>query len=314
MSQTFDQRMTALAFAGAFAWPATLFVRTAEVSETDLIERVLLLGVFVIVPLGLSLIKTVPPTLERILVWATPIGATCAFISLLLESGALAATLVLPWFVVTAIVGFIGLWRLPRTGLREPAEISITAGLIYLPIGAVWLLAYRLGIQPMGFGDTIVLLTAVHFHFAGFAAPLLAGLAGRYLFHRQSSLLLPIAVVGIIAGTPLVAAGITGSPVVALVGASVITIGLLALATLTVRYVVPATPFTMVRVLLVISSLAVLPAMALACVYAYSIVFNKLIIDIPQMAMTHGIANAFGFSLCGLTAWAIIGGSSSADN
>jgi hypothetical protein len=51
--------------------------------------------------------------------------------------------------------------------------------MLYLPIGGAWLVASRLGIQPLGFGDTIVLLTAVHFHFAGFAAPVLAGLAGR---------------------------------------------------------------------------------------------------------------------------------------
>ena len=46
--------------------------------------------------------------------------------------------------------------------------------------------------------------------------------------------------------------------------------------------------------------------MLLAAVYAYSIVFQKLIVDIPQMAMTHGVANAFGFALCGLTAWVLI--------
>ena len=46
--------------------------------------------------------------------------------------------------------------------------------------------------------------------------------------------------------------------------------------------------------------------MALAGVYAYSIVFHKLIVDIPQMAMTHGVINAFGFALCGLVAWVLI--------
>jgi hypothetical protein len=46
--------------------------------------------------------------------------------------------------------------------------------------------------------------------------------------------------------------------------------------------------------------------MSLACIYAYSIVAKKLIIDIPQMAMTHGVINAFGFALCGLVAWSIV--------
>jgi hypothetical protein len=50
--------------------------------------------------------------------------------------------------------------------------------------------------------------------------------------------------------------------------------------------------------------------MGLACAYAYSIVFQKLIIDIPQMAMTHGLANAFGFALCGLLGWCFVDRSS----
>jgi YndJ-like protein len=60
------------------------------------------------------------------------------------------------------------------------------------------------------------------------------------------------------------------------------------------------------QVLLLISSASSLPAMSFACIYAYSIVFKKLLIDIPQMAMTHGVINAFGFSLCGLIAWTIV--------
>jgi len=276
-----------------------------------LIERILLLGIFVIVPLGLSLVLTraqhSPRLLARWLSAFEPVAAVTAFVSILLEPGIVAAVLVLPWFLLTGSVALIGFWRLLQPELRRPSEISISAGLIYLPIGAVWLLAYRLGIQPLGFGDTIVLLTAVHFHFAGFAAPILAGLAGSWPATASSKTsLVPIAVVGVIAGTPLVAAGITASPVIALAGALVISVGLLALAVLTVTYVIRTLPTTIVRVLLVISSLAVLPAMALACVYAYSIVFKKLIIDIPQMAMTHGVVNAFGFVLCGLAAWTIV--------
>ena len=311
-SRSTKQQMRMLAFAGALAWPVTLFVRTSDAAETLLIEWILLLGIFVIVPLGLSLVQTEVPKLTRIIAFALPIGATCAFIALLLEPGPVAAMLVLPWLFVTAMVGLTGLWRVRQTGLREPPEIAISAALVYLPIGAVWLFAYGFGIQPMGFGDTIVLLTAVHFHFAGFAAPLLAGLTGRYIAPK-TSILLTMAVVGVISGTPLVAAGITASPAIALLGALVITAGLVLLAVVSMAYVVPTIRSTIVRVLLLISALAVLPAMMLACAYAYSIVFNKLIIDIPQMAMTHGLANAFGFSLCGLTAWTIIDSSTIPD-
>jgi hypothetical protein len=114
-----------------------------------------------------------------------------------------------------------------------------------------------------------------------------------------------IAAICVIAGTPLVAAGITASPVIALVGATVISWGLFCLALLNLGWIVPGLePFP--KVLLMVSSLASIHAMVLACIYAYSIVFHKLIVDIPQMAMTHGIANSFGFALCGLTAWIMI--------
>ena len=46
--------------------------------------------------------------------------------------------------------------------------------------------------------------------------------------------------------------------------------------------------------------------MILACAYAYSIVAKRLIISIPQTALTHGIVNALGFSFCGLLAWSLI--------
>ena len=177
--------------------------------------------------------------------------------------------------------------------------------MIYLPVGAVWLIMSRLGIQPLGFGDTIVLLTAVHFHFAGFAAPLLTGLTGH---HLQGSgkirSLYSSAVICVIAGTPLVAAGISASPVLALVGAIIISLGLLSLALINLCLHCAARPFAVTENVGHFF-LSVIPAMALA-VLAYSIVFHKLIVDIPQMAMTHGVINAFGFALCGLAAWALI--------
>jgi hypothetical protein len=58
--------------------------------------------------------------------------------------------------------------------------------------------------------------------------------------------------------------------------------------------------------LLLVSSASSSLAMVLACLYAYSIVAGRLIINIPQMAMSHGVANALGFSLCGLIAWRFV--------
>ena len=301
------------ALAGGAAWLGLLPFSLSDSPEGELIQRILLLGVLVIVPLGLALISAVAERRSALLQLAgasQPFGALAIIISGFLEPGFVAAGLAILWLFTTGLIGvdgLISLTRLRHSSGPAVATVSVLAAMIYLPVGAVWLIMSRLGIQPLGFGDTIVLLTAVHFHFAGFAAPLLTGLTGH---HLQGSgkirSLYPFAVICVIAGTPLVAAGITLSPVLALVGAIIISLGLLSLALINLVCIVPHVPSLLPRMQLVISSLSVIPAMALAGVYAYSIVFHKLIVDIPQMAMTHGVINAFGFALCGLAAWALI--------
>jgi hypothetical protein len=296
---------------GAGFWLVMLLIRTGDSNETELIQKILLLGILVIVPLGLSLIPIAQAETDSILyraaVSAQPVGAVASAFSFLLSPGAPAAILGLSWLLVTAVIGLFGLWRLLKRGPTLSREIVVDVGMIYLPVGAMWFVASRLGMQPIGFGDTIVLLTAMHFHFAGFAAPVLAGLAGRSLI----GVLALRSVFGIsggciVAGTPLVAVGITFSPATALVGAIVISTGLVLLAILVLGWVVRALGSFAAQTLLVVSSLSSIVAMILACLFAYSLVTNTVIIDIPQMALTHGILNSVGFSLCGLLAWSLV--------
>ena len=299
------------ALLGAIVWASILFINTSDSYEMELITKVLLLGILVIVPLGLSLISNFEtenaPRIYRHALLLQPLAATSVVASFFVKPGIVAAIMACGWLVVTAVAGVFGLWRLFRPEFRNANEISISAGLVYLPIGAAWLIMSRLGIQPLGFGDTIVLLTAVHFHFAGFAAPILAGMAGRRLPANGSvRSLFSAAVIAIVVGTPLVATGITLAPSIALAGALVISLGLFLLSMLVAGWIVPSVGFLPAQILLLISSASSLPAMTFACIYAYSIVFKKLLIDIPQMAMTHGVVNAFGFALCGLIAWTII--------
>jgi YndJ-like protein len=297
---------------GAAVWCVMIFVRTSTSAETELITRILLLGMLVIVPLGLSLLATPDRNGHqalpyRLAVLMQPLGAAAGLTAFLFEPGPVAALLAAAWMLVTILIAMFGLWRLLPRGVHPAAEVSIDAGLLYLPIGGVWLVMARLGVQSLGFGDTIVLLTAVHFHFAGFAAPVLAGLAGRTLEVRGSGTrLFPLAAGGIVLGTPLVAAGITLSPRLALIGAAIISAGLFLLAVIVTVSVLRAVPSLVARMLLVISSVSSSLAMCLALAYAYSIVARKLIIDIPQMAASHGIINSFGFALCGLLAWSIV--------
>ena len=298
---------------GGLVWLSVFLLQIGDAGETGLIQRIVLLAILVVVPLALSLVPGANANehkyvwIYRLALFSQPFGAIAALASFLLTPGVPAALLASLWFFVTAVIALLGLSRLANPKLRSAAEISISAGMIYVPVAGSWLIVSRLGIQLLGYGDTIILLTVVHFHFAAFAAPILAGLAGRKLMeeeiYNRAFKLVPV---GIIVGTSLVAAGITFSPVVALVGTVMISISLLILSVLVVGSVVALIPSLAARILLLISSASTLPAMVLACAYAYSIVFQTLIIDIPQMAMTHGLINAFGFTLCGLAAWALI--------
>ena len=301
---------------GALVWISLFSLQIGDSPETGLIKRIVLLGILVIVPLALSLVpgsnsKERNARLYQLALLAQPFGAIAAVASFLLTPGVPAAVLAFLWFVVTAVIALLGLSRLSKLELRSAAEISISAGLVYLPVAGSWLIVSRLGIQFLGYGDTIILLTAVHFHFAAYAAPILSGLAGRQLGEKRNlNRAFKLVPLGIIAGTPLVAAGISLSPALALIGTVMISIALMILSVLVVGWILPSIPSMPVRMLLLVSSASTLPAMVLACAYAYSIVFHRLIIDIPQMAKTHGIANAFGFALCGLIAWALIDRSS----
>ncbi len=297
---------------GGIVWLALFLFELGDSSETGLMQRLVLFGILVIVPLALSL-TPLPNTNDqdswfyRLALSTQPIGALATIPSFLMEPGPLAAAFASLWFWVTAVIALWGVSRLMRAELRTPAELSITAGLLFLPVGGGWLIVSRLGIQLAGFGDTIILLTAIHFHFAAYAAPALAGLAGRKLTEFGiAPRVFPLVPVGIVAGTPLVAAGITFSPVLAFVGTLMIATALFLLAILLVAFVIPRIESRTARILLSVSAVSSACAMLLAGIYAYSIVARVLLIDIPQMAKTHGLLNAFGFVLCGLIAWIIV--------
>lgn len=298
---------------GALVWLALLLLPSNEPFDLRIIKGLFLLGALVIVPLGLSLVATPDrdqrhSVCYRLTLLTQPFGAAMILCSYLFEQGLLAALLASVWLMTTVLIALFGLVRFLPRGTARAEEVAIDAGLIYLSVGGGWFVLSRYGLQPLGFSDTIVLLTAIHFHYAGFAAPILLGLAGRTLSDAdvRARRLLWIICVAVIVGTPLVAAGITFSPMLALVGAGLITVGLWLLAALIVSRVLSGLPSQATRIMLLVSSASSCIAMVLACLYAYSIVAGRLILSIPQMAMFHGVANALGFSLSGLIAWSFI--------
>ena len=290
-------------------WLLLLLTTTSDLRETEVIHKVVFFGMLVVVPLGLSLVpvQEESSSLYRLAVLVQPVAALPAIASFYVETGPLAAALASAWFILTGLIAQCGLLRFKSRGLYPIEESSIDAGLLYLPVAGLWLIVYRLGIQPFDYGETIILLTVVHFHFAGFAALIIAGMSGRVLATRKHpQLVFRLSVFAIVASMPLVAAGITFSPWMGLIGTLLLSVGLVMLAVLTVGWVIPAVAPLTVRLLLVVGAFSSCTAMVLACLYAYSLPMKLLIIDIPTMALTHGILNAFGFVACSLLAWSIV--------
>jgi YndJ-like protein len=298
------------AVAGLVAWLVLLLGTTADSASTELIHKILLFGVLVVVPLGLSLVPPPPDRnrLYNVAVALQSLAATLTVISFFLDKGIVAAALATGTLIVYILIALYGLSRLISHGSPFPLpELSIDAGLLYLPVAGAWLVVYRLGIQPFGYGETIILLTAVHFHFAGFAAPIIAGMNGRVLATRNyPESLFATSIFAIVAAMPLVAAGLTFTPVLGLAGTLLLSTGLVLLAALTLGWVRPTIAHPGKQILLILGALASCAAMVLATLYSYSLATHTLILTIPKMAMTHGILNAFGFVACDLFVWSTI--------
>lgn len=297
------------ALVGGLVWALWLLILPAKPETIGRIERLLLLAVLVLVPLALGL--AVPGAgrgtrLRRRAEQFQPVAAGATAAAFLLPAGALAGLLACGWLIFAGLVALLGIARLLDRSLGNAPERCIGAGLLLLPVGGLWLALARFGAHPLGFGDTIVLLTAVHFHYAGFALLVLAGLAGRRLRLGAPAArgTFRLVAAGIIAGVPLVALGITFSRQLEMLAVLLLVSSVLALAFLELLSVLPLIERRLARVLLAISALSSVATMLLAAGYALDGLVG-LALTIPQMVLAHGAVNAFGLVLCGLLAWAL---------
>lgn len=302
----------AQAILGGAAWTgASLYLFTGE-GLMGRIQTLLLFAVLVLVPLALALAAAPDkdgrhPLVYRALILLHPFAASSVVASFFFPPGTSAAAFASPWALFTGLVALFGLTRLYRRGIAgaRASELCIDAALIYIPVGALWLLASRSGRPPPGTSEPIVILTSVHFHYAFFVAPIVTGLMGRRLLAARPSLrpLFLRVAVGVIVGPPLIAVGINNSPRLEVIGVFLLALTLVTVAVLTLVVVVPSVKGALTRALLVASSLPVIAAMALACYFGFGEFTDQFTIDIPNMARLHGWLNA-AFALFGLLAYA----------
>lgn len=217
--------------------------------------------------------------------------------------GAFALLASLPWLGWTALAAFEALRRareMLRSGVRGlyDAELAIAAGLGFPVVGAGWLLCDRLALEPLGFSPLIVLLTAAHFHHAGLTLPIAAGLLAR---DAEGSEPWRTTAVVVVIGVPLVALGITFSPMLEVVAAwitaasgIVVAIGLLRRAN--GLSLIPA-------MLSALAGASLLAGMSFAASYSLGEWLGTPWPDITSMVRLHGAINALGFGLLGAWAW-----------
>lgn len=154
--------------------------------------------------------------------------------------------------------------------------------------------------------DVIVLLTAIHFHYTGFAVPVITAMTGRFLARHQLAAPLYSWLAGaVVAATPLIAAGITLAPWLEAVGVLLIFVAIVGLAVVLGFYVLRQLPSRLARGLLTVTACAMVIAVVPALFYGAGELLERSFITIPRMVQLHGFTNALGFVACGLLGWLV---------
>lgn len=283
---------------------ATIWTAVTLSGGLGSIERALALAPLVLVPLCAGMAAT--PPFDGVAgrfydagVLLQPVGAILLVASLVAPSGGLAAALAVPWVLVTGLLGLAGAVRALNRGPRPIAETVIDAGLAYATVGAVALVASHLGVT-FRFSPVVVLLTAVHFHYAGFVLPVVTGLVGRC---GETSRYRALAGV-VLVGPAIVAVGISFSPAVELVGVAAFSVAVALLGGYVAARVAPGRPRAQ-GVLLATSTLTLPASMLLALGFVVATVtgIDPLGLGLSRMVLVHGSLNAYGFALLATVAW-----------
>jgi len=296
---------------GAVAWMAVAAISWVGWVQLSAVELLFLLAPLVVVPLAISLIPPLDAS-GRILDrkdgfnWIILIAAVLATRSFFLPTGPRAALLASTWFLVCGWFALEGLRRILRYRAQSFSQFCFAAGEAYLIVGGTWLVASRLGLQPLGFQEPIVLLTAVHFHFAGFLSAMFVGLTYERLQESRWGKPLQAALAGVVIGPGLLGLAFLAGPKLKLAAVMLIVAGQFGLAAGTIRVAASLEHFVG-RALLFFSSTCVLAGMVLAATWAIGEYPLHPFVDLARMEKYHGVLNAVGFGLCGLIGWSNAG-------
>lgn len=264
---------------------------------TVLVNLVVAVGMLFVVPAGLRLIGGLDRSpARRLWPYLAPAGAGCLW----LPRGPVALTLAASYAALTALLAAEAPRRLLRRRIADVRELAVLTALVSPAVAGIALVAERAGHQLFGFKLGILALTVAHFHFAGFAAALLAGLVAAA---APAGRLVDLAAGAVPVGTAGVFLGYFTSQFVELAGAVVLTAGMWAVGWLTWRQIRAPVADRLTRLLLGVCATVLAATMVLALSWALGEAVGTPHPSLAWMAATHGLANALGFGGCGVLAW-----------
>jgi YndJ-like protein len=271
-------------------------VQEAGCAVLTVVRLVVMLGMLLVVPLGLRLVTG--RGIAALRRWWPAVAAPAAA-GLWLPRGPLAVLTAVGYAAAAALLAALAARRLLRRG-PGPREIAVATACAGPLVAACALVAERAGHRLLGFELPVLVLTVAHFHFAGFAAALIAGLAGRAAPGRAGDL----AAVTVPAGVGLVLVGFLTGDWVELAGALLLTAGMFLVGLLTWRQLRPVAGDRLARALLGVSAAVLAATMLLAVSWALGEATGLPHPSLAWMAATHGLGNALGFAVCGMFALA----------
>ena len=231
---------------------------------------------------------------------AWPLAGLAGTASLIVGRGTTAVILAVAYAAVTIALAVAAVERFWRRRSIAPAEIAVLTAMVSPSVAAVSLVAERGGRELLGFDLAVLALTVVHFHYAGFAAALIAGLVHTAVPGALSAVP-PLAVP---AGMAVVFAGYFTTSAVELAGTVILTAGMWLTGWLVWEQIRPLAASQLTRVLFGVSAGALAATMLLALDWAAGQVWDAVPhLSLHAMAATHGVVNAVFFALVGLIAW-----------
>jgi hypothetical protein len=266
---------------GLAVWAAGLLLVPAPLAA-----RIFLLAPLVVVP---RVVGSLPERawIARVAGWPLLAAALPLVAAFSVPAGALAGAATVPW-LLCALVGLGAAVRHGLAGLpsilspRRLPDLGVDVALAFWAVGAVFATLDRSGVDT-GFSPTVVVLTATHFHFAGF------GLLGIGSLVAASRRWVAGSVAGLIVGIPLTALGfvLVSNPISA-AGALVVGVSGMAAAVALLTTRVEARRDWLSRV----AGAALLVGMPMGIAWSLAILAGLSFLDLDTMVRTHGALNA----------------------